>query len=160
MARPRNKRKVESAPLMKGFRPFGVPSTNLEPVILLFEEYEAIRLADYEMLNHEEAAEKMHVSRPTFTRIYRTARASLARAFIEGQAIMIEGGNYKMEYTKGYCICINCDTRIPHKKGIPCRESKCPDCGKTMLREHSYHHRLYLQKQKEKNDEISSSHHE
>lgn len=58
---------------------------------------------------------------------------------------------------KGYCICVRCNTRIPHQKGIPCRQNKCPDCGKTLLREGSYHHQLYVQKKKEKEDEISSS---
>jgi hypothetical protein len=46
----------------------------------------------------------------------------------------------------GYCICVHCDTRIPHPKGEPCREKNCPKCGKKMLREGSYHHQLYMQK--------------
>jgi len=33
--------------MMEGFKPFGVPLKKLEPVILLFEEYEALRLLDY-----------------------------------------------------------------------------------------------------------------
>jgi len=58
---------------------------------------------------------------------------------------------------KGYCICVRCNTRVPHKKGVPCRQNKCPDCGKIMLREGGYHHNLYLQKKKDKEDESSSS---
>lgn len=50
-----------------------------------------------------------------------------------------------------YCICVRCDIRIPHKRGIPCRDSECPKCGKTMMKEGSYHHRLYQEK-KMKND--------
>jgi len=82
---------------MEGFKPFGIPMTNLEPVILLFEEYESIRLSDYEGLTQEQAAERMKVSRPTFTRIYEKARRSIAQAFVEGKAIFIEGGNFQTD---------------------------------------------------------------
>lgn len=94
MPRPRLKRIIESPPVMEGFRPFGIPMRDLEPVILLYEEYESMRLADYKGMTQEEAAERMHVSRPTFTRIYQQARQSIARAFVEGKAILIEGGDY------------------------------------------------------------------
>jgi len=49
----------------------------------------------------------------------------------------------------GNCICINCGTIVPHKPGNPCREQKCPKCGRAMLRENGYHHQLYLQKMAE-----------
>ena len=79
---------------MEGFKPFGIPILNLDPVILLYEEHESIRLMDYEGLTQEQSAEIMDVSRPTFTRIYEKARRSIAKAFVEGKAIFIEGGNY------------------------------------------------------------------
>jgi len=94
MPRPKRKRHIENPPLMDGFKPFGIPMKDLEPVILLFEEYEAMRLTDFEGLKQEEAAHKMDVSRPTFTRIYEKARRSIAEAFVKGKAILIEGGNY------------------------------------------------------------------
>jgi len=40
---------------MKGFRPFGLQSCNHSPVRLKYEEYESLRLINYEMLSHEEA---------------------------------------------------------------------------------------------------------
>ncbi|MDP4271752.1 MAG: DUF134 domain-containing protein, partial [Bacteroidota bacterium] len=70
MARTPQKRKITAPPSMEGFKPFGIPMSTLEPVILLFEEYEAIRLCDYDGLTQDQAAERMTVSRPTFTRIY------------------------------------------------------------------------------------------
>jgi predicted DNA-binding protein (UPF0251 family) len=67
-------RKVTMPTIMEGFKFFGVPMLELEPVVLLFEEYEAIRLADYENLTQKEAALNMKISRPTFTRLYDKAR--------------------------------------------------------------------------------------
>jgi predicted DNA-binding protein (UPF0251 family) len=81
-------------PAMEGFKPFGIPMRELESVDLLFEEYEALRLADYENLTQEEASKKMNISRPTFTRLYDKARKSIAKAFVEGKAIIIRGGTY------------------------------------------------------------------
>jgi len=79
---------------MEGFKPFGVPMRNLESVNLLYEEYESLRLADYENLTQEEAAKEMNISRPTFTRLYDKARKSIAKAFVEGKAIIIQGGTF------------------------------------------------------------------
>ena len=79
---------------MEGFKPFGVPISDLEPVILFFEEYEALRLLDYMGKTKLEAAQEMAVSRPTLTRIYEKARRTIAEAFVEGKAIFIEGGDY------------------------------------------------------------------
>jgi predicted DNA-binding protein (UPF0251 family) len=94
MPRPKRNRTIKNPPVMEGFKPFGIPMTHLEPLILLYEEYESLRLSDYEGLTQEQSAEQMNVSRPTFTRIYRKARQTIAQAFVEGKAIFIEGGNY------------------------------------------------------------------
>lgn len=108
--RKRN-RKINMPPQMEGYKPFGIPMRELGTVILLLEEFEAIRLTDYENLNQEEAAEKMGISRPTFTRIYEKARKSIAKAFVEGKAIIIKGGDY---VTDNYWY-------------------KCKDCNETMV---------------------------
>jgi len=63
----------------------------------LFEEYESIRLIDYENMNQEEAAAHMNISRPTFTRVYKKARKAVAQALVEGKAIIIEGGTFISE---------------------------------------------------------------
>ena len=62
----------------------------LEEVYLRMDELEAIRLADYEGLYHEEAAAKMQVSRATFGRILEEARRKVAEAIIQGKALHIE----------------------------------------------------------------------
>jgi len=35
----------------------------------------------------------------------------------------------------GHCICTKCGTKIPHQQGVKCTTLKCPECGKTMIRE-------------------------
>lgn len=62
----------------------------LQEVILKADEIEAIRLADYEQLYQEEAAQKMNVSRQTFGRIVESARRKIADALINGKALRID----------------------------------------------------------------------
>jgi len=63
------------------------------------DELEALRLADYEGLYHEEAAKQMNISRATFGRILDGARHKTAGAILHGNALKIEptinqnGGN-------------------------------------------------------------------
>ena len=161
MPRPKRKRKIFSLPQAEGFKPFGVNINDTEAVELLIEEYEALKLADYHNLTQEEAAKKMNISRPTFTRIYDKARKTIALAFVEGKVIIIKGGDIHVdnEYRSakknqtrysmgegGYCICLKCEIRFEHIKGNPCQAEKCPECGERMFRENSYHH---LNKKKE-----------
>ncbi len=155
MPRPKRKRKIFSLPQAEGFKPFGVNINDAEAVELLIEEYEALKLADYHNLTQEEAAKKMNISRPTFTRIYDKARKTIALAFVEGKIIIIKGGDIHIdnEYQSskknqtrynmgegGYCICLKCEIRLEHIKGNPCQVEKCPKCGEQMFSENSYHH--------------------
>ena len=103
LPRPKHKRCITNPPPMEGFKPFGVPMHDLEPVILFYEEYESVRLCDYEGLTQLEAANRMNVSRPTFTRVYEKARRAIAKAFVEGKAIFIEGGDFRSDYNWYKC---------------------------------------------------------
>jgi len=49
----------------------------------------------------------------------------------------------------GGCHCPKCDYRAAHKRGVPCQDEKCPECGAKLIREDSYHDDL-LNKQKAK----------
>jgi len=122
MARPKQDRMICHPPLMQGFKPYGIPRNMLSPVSLLFDEYEAIRLLDYEGMNQEQAAEKMNVSRPTLTRIYEKARKTLATAFVEGKSILIEGGNVQFE--KQWFRCKRCFKLIGGLEN----HVRCKDC--------------------------------
>jgi hypothetical protein len=34
----------------------------------------------------------------------------------------------------GECVCPNCEIRLPHQRGVPCRTNNCPKCGTIMVR--------------------------
>lgn len=51
----------------------------------------------------------------------------------------------------GNCICPKCNTKTPHRRGVPCQDEECPKCGAKMLREGGYHHSLLQEKRKQKN---------
>ncbi len=106
MPRPQQYRKIASPPLMQGFKPFGIPRREIDSVVLKYDEYESIRLLDYEGLMQEQAAEEMNISRPTLTRIYENARKTIAKALVEGKAIVIEGGN--VDFGKQWYRCRKC----------------------------------------------------
>ena len=53
----------------------------------------------------------------------------------------------------GTCLCPACGHRIPHQRGVPCQEERCPKCGKKMLREGSYHHDLLIKKKAKESGE-------
>jgi hypothetical protein len=61
-------------------------------VALRLDELEALRLADLEGLYHQQAAERMGVSRATFGRILGSARRKVARALVEEAVLAVGEG--------------------------------------------------------------------
>jgi len=109
--RSRAARKISLLPTIKGLKPYGENKLPIDstPIILLLEEYESIRLCDYEMKNHQQASLEMEVSRPTFTRIYASALKKIAKVMIEGRPLSIEGGKVYFDsdwYKCNTCSCI------------------------------------------------------
>ena len=96
MPRPRRCRRVRFEPNINYFKPAGVRVINLQESILTVSEYEAIRLKDLLGLDQETAAKKMDISQPTFHRLILSARNKIADAIVNGKAIKIHGGVYKM----------------------------------------------------------------
>jgi len=63
------------------------------------DEFETIRLIDYQAKTQEQCAAEMNVARTTVTAIYDSARKKLAAALVEGRRIVISGGNYTLDNT-------------------------------------------------------------
>ncbi len=119
MVRPRKLRFIGKKPEVKIFKPAGIPFRDIENITLTLDEYEALRLCDYEGLDHAEAAELMNISRPTFTRLIEKARNKIATAIIEGKAITVEGGNVAFQKRER---CEKCNKEIPATKKHNCKE--------------------------------------
>ena len=65
-------------------------------VTLTVDEYEVIRLVDYERKTHEQCAQSMNICRTTVTEIYENARYKMADYIINGKHLRIEGGYYRL----------------------------------------------------------------
>ena len=124
MPRPKKNRMVCHVPDNLAFSP--ADGAEKEPVILAVDEYETIRLIDWENLSQEQCAERMQIARTTVQMIYTAARRKLAQVLVEGRSLQIQGGDYRL-----------CDGRSP-------------GCG-----EHACFRRVYKQKyEKPKGDNI------
>ena len=97
MPRPCCLRHIDVNPCSVYFKPAGIPVHMLEEVVLTLDELESLRLADLDGLYQEQAAEKMKISRPTFSRVVEQARRKVADALIHGKALRLEGGAVVIE---------------------------------------------------------------
>jgi len=95
--RPKKTRWVKCEPGERCFRPQCKPLNKLEGVFMSLDEFEAVRLADFEGLKQVDAAKRMKISRPTFSRIITTAHSKIGDALVNVKAIKIEGGCCKIE---------------------------------------------------------------
>lgn len=129
MPRPKKERMIDIPPLFTSFKPSGVQKRMLAEENLSIDEYEAIRLADYLQMDHKDAACKMEISRPTFSRLLEKAHGKVAAFLIDGKELTIGGGN--IHFRENILQCADCDHmfRLP----IINKDSSCPNCGSTHL---------------------------
>jgi predicted DNA-binding protein (UPF0251 family) len=137
MVRPRKSRLVESGPKISYFKPRGIPLSELEETTLTVDELEALRLADLLGLSHEEAGERMGVSRATFGRIVQKARLAVADALVNGKALQVQGGAYQVvpecRERRFRCRACSRDFKAPRGAGRP---GICPHCGSPDFHRH------------------------
>ncbi|MBU0894434.1 MAG: DUF134 domain-containing protein [Nanoarchaeota archaeon] len=156
MVRPTRTRRIFFQPDITYFKPAGIPMVNLKETILSFDELESIRLIDSEKMEQNKAGKKMKISQSTLSRLLREGRKNLADAILQGHAIKIQGGNFKMvkQVGRGFgrglggggrmrrfaagpggiCKCLKCGYEEPQVRGQPCTNKKCPKCQTQMVR--------------------------
>lgn len=134
MPRPRKWRRLHHQPQPAIFKPVGLPLAKLAQVTLLHEELEALRLADLEELHQADAAGQMSISRSTFQRLITEARRKVALALVNGAALHIEGGVFRVATVRWHCATCGHDWDITHGSGQGQPES-CPQCSSSAIRE-------------------------
>ncbi len=115
MPRPKKCRRVCGLPGCNEFGPAVRSQGAAAPVLMSVEEYEAIRLIDYQGCTQAECSEYMCVARTTAQFIYNSARKKLACALVEGRPLRIEGGSYQL-----------CEGAAEHCPRHGCRRRRCP----------------------------------
>ncbi len=103
MARPRKCRRILMEPEYCCFTPDGEASG--DDIFLTVDEYETIRLIDFENSTQAECAEKMGVARTTVTQMYDRARFKVAECLVTGKRLHISGGDYEVISEKDSTIC-------------------------------------------------------
>jgi predicted DNA-binding protein (UPF0251 family) len=107
------------------FKPCGTLKLPHETVCLNLDELEAIRLADYEGLYQEQAAEKMNISRQTFGNIITTAHKKIADFLVNSKQLTVGGGTVEIDHCK--FICSACEYSWTISCGAE-RPNECPKC--------------------------------
>lgn len=121
-------RRVDFIPQITYFKPAGVPLSNLQEVCISVEEAEAIRLKDLEGLEQEECAQRMNISRTTFSRVLGSARQKMADALLSGKAIKIGGGNFEMAVRRFRCVSGH-EWDVPFQTMVTAPPEFCPKCN-------------------------------
>lgn len=106
MARPKKCRRVCQLPRWGSFGP---TAGGEGQVVMTVDEFECLRLIDWEGMTQEQCAAQMMVARATAAAIYEGARHKLADALVNGRTLTIAGGQVAL---------------CPH------REDCCGRCGR------------------------------
>ena len=120
---------IHTPPLYKVFKPTGVRGRDLETLEMSLDEYEALRLADFEGMNQEEAAAEMDISRSTFARLIESARLKSSQFLIQGKRLVISGGS--VHFKENLVQCHDCHHIFVVKMGETL--DSCHACGSENL---------------------------
>jgi predicted DNA-binding protein (UPF0251 family) len=88
-------RYIQKMPKIGQFSPRGKPGRPDETELKV-DEYEAIKLADFQGYDQSEGAMAMGISRPSFGRILRSGRSVVADALVNGKIIRIRTGDVQV----------------------------------------------------------------
>ena len=80
------------------FKPTGIPLSKITIIDIEIDEFEAVRLCDYEGKNQIETAEIMKISRGTIQRLLNSGRKKILEGLLYQQAIRLK--NSHLEYTE------------------------------------------------------------
>lgn len=104
IGRPRKVRYIQKMPRVSQFSPRGKPGRP-DVALISLDEFEALKLADYQGFSQTDGAAAMNVSRSSFGRMIRRSHRKIADAIINGKIIKIvlgdaQVGVRKTEFTK------------------------------------------------------------
>ena len=131
MPRKKLHRRVTREPPVSVYKPAGIPAKDLEEILISIDEFEAIKLSDFEGLSQRDASSVMRISQPTFNRILASARNKVAKGLVQGYVLRIEGGRYVLADGTGILECLDCGSTVDLSSSD---KSRCKDCGSTRLR--------------------------
>ena len=106
-------------------------SLQVREILISIDEFEALRLADFEGLSQRDASTAMEISQPTFNRVLSSARNKVASGLVQGYVLRIEGGRYRLADGTGILECIDCGESVDMSGDD---KSSCQACGSTRLR--------------------------
>ena len=86
----RKKRYARRLDRSRSFKPAGIPKSDLESVNIKLDEFEAMRLCDYEGLSQIEAATEMQISRATIQRLLLSGRKKVIDIILNNKILEIK----------------------------------------------------------------------
>ena len=96
----------------KIFTPLGEPFTELNQVVIELDEFEAIRLCDYDNKSQIQASEEMGVSRGTLQRLLQSGRKKILDAFLHSKSIIVKNANKNIKFKGENNMSINFNEEI------------------------------------------------
>ena len=97
--RPKKVRYIQRMPKIVQFSPRGRPGRPDEAELTL-DQFEALKLADYQGFSQAQGAMAMRLSRASFGRVLREARKLIADALVNGKIIRIRAGGVQVGVRK------------------------------------------------------------
>ena len=92
-------RYIQKMPKIVQFSPRGKPGRPDETELQI-DQFEAVKLADFQGFEQSEGAQAMGLSRPSFGRLLREGRKIIADALVNGKTLRIRTGNIQVGLTR------------------------------------------------------------